>query len=706
MHPDPHWAAPTPTESRIAAMSGRESTVAGARRATPFETPVTAPGSHSRAEIHHGVEIKEQGWFHAESNRREQEQLAGIHLDHVCRAVDERHMAGLCPSARWTNDPAVFPDLRLKGTATSSGIVPFAPHDRQFFVGGALDQQASKLRETAVPGLVPDEHGCSTWVRLPSFADHEQACSLFGDAFDERRTHMGRVLQGSLDNGYLVEALQAISLRPRLARQLFYCWDSRRSIYVARLFKHGTWMRVELDDYVPVGAPSRDGSDANIPICCRSEGFPHVLWPSLAEKAYAKVHTLRCGAGSEMSPDDRGGWEAVSGGGRVEEALADLTGGVAGRFQTCDVSMDRLFLYMYELQRDTLFVCRPHELNCELHGVRLNPYYPNVVNRACVYEGKPYVQVFSGAHGVFDGGLQDISVPFGLLHCADYPETSSEGFFWMSALDFHEYFDTIFECRLVNSGDVSIRGMPPPRLPPAMPPPGAIQRLPSGCGAGGGDAQHVDGAGLPLRWFESVFANPGEVTRHSEPEFNISVPASTCPCDVVISVEQIDPRMLASSPARGTPAAVLVKVYESLDGGGANQGVYSNQLVCKSNWIPVRDSMAGFTATRGGDFKVVVELADSSVKIDRMIFRCYASKPNVRVFAATATASHALAVPSAPPAGQRLSFVGSVRPERVDRTDAPEYLNEEHDCLRKPEFDIDPGWTDLKEELQRDCSLM
>ena len=25
-----------------------------------------------------------------------------------------------------------------------------------------------------------------------------------------------------------------------------------------------------------------------------------------------------------------------------------------------------------------------------------------------------------------------------------------------SALDFHEYFDTVFECRLVNSGDVSI----------------------------------------------------------------------------------------------------------------------------------------------------------------------------------------------------------------------------------------------------------
>ena len=31
-----------------------------------------------------------------------------------------------------------------------------------------------------------------------------------------------------------------------------------------------------------------------------------------------------------------GGWEAIGGGGKVEDALADLTGGVAGRFYTKD----------------------------------------------------------------------------------------------------------------------------------------------------------------------------------------------------------------------------------------------------------------------------------------------------------------------------------------------------------------------------------
>ena len=57
------------------------------------------------------------------------------------------------------------------------------------------------------------------------------------------------------------------------------------------------------------------------------------IWPSLIEKAYAKIHTLRFSS-SAISEDDMGGWEAIGGGGKVEDALADLTGGVAGRFNT------------------------------------------------------------------------------------------------------------------------------------------------------------------------------------------------------------------------------------------------------------------------------------------------------------------------------------------------------------------------------------
>merc|ERR1719401_1045339 len=49
------------------------------------------------------------------------------------------------------------------------------------------------------------------------------SCSLFNDT--AHKTHCGRVFQGTLDNAYFVEALNAISLRPKLARRLFYAWS-------------------------------------------------------------------------------------------------------------------------------------------------------------------------------------------------------------------------------------------------------------------------------------------------------------------------------------------------------------------------------------------------------------------------------------------------------------------------------------------------
>jgi len=674
---------------------------------------------------HHGIELHDQGWFHAESNRHEQETLARIHLDVISRSVDARHAQGICPDGRWTNDPEEFPgaELRLTGTNTSNGLVPFPPHDSQFYVGRKWDPEKSRLRESGMPGHVPDLLGNSTWVRLSDMTDHSDSCHVF-DETATHRTHMGRVCQGGLDNGYFVEALQAVSLRPQLVRQLFYCWDVAKCIYIVRLYKHGTWMRVEVDDYVPVAAPSDDGSDGSAPICCRSEFFPHVLWPSLVEKAYAKMFTTR-GVMPDRSEEDRGGWEAVGGGGHVEEAMADLTGGVAGRFHTCDVTMERLFIYLYELQRDTLFVARPHRANCELHGVRLNLYYPYCVNRAAVFEGKPYIQMFSGAPSVYDGGLQDISVPYGLIHAKEYPETSSEGFFWIAALDFHEYFDTIFECRLVNSGDVSITGMPPSRLPPQLPaqfhgydrpgmmPPGmpplfgaqqfgmSTQGMgPPGSLAGAG-TQHIAFDGTPLPWYEWVHANPGEVGVHNEPEFNVTVPDHAVPCEVVCSVEQLDPRMLMTTAERIMPAPILVKVYEKVDG----RDFYSKDLVCKSNWHAVRDSMVAFTVHSGGSFKLVAELETHTV-VPRMIFRCYTSQPNVHVTAGTASFRHSVVMPTSAPKATKCTLVGCEISSRVVNKDAPVPIDQEHDSLRRPEWDVDPGWQELADEVKKDCSIM
>jgi hypothetical protein len=674
---------------------------------------------------HKKVEIHDQGWFHAESNRYEQEELASSHLRAITQAAIDRQAAGLCADGRWANDPNVFPSLGLSGSITANPLIPFPPNDQQYFIKGMYNMQMSSLRPSAVPACAHHGAESSTWVRLVDFGQHADAVHLF-DEFSGK-SHCGRVIQGALDNGYFVEALQAISMRPKLVRQLFYCWNPRRSIYIARIFKHGTWMRVEVDDYFPVGKPV-NGSDPNVPICSRSEYFPNVIWPSMIEKAYAKVHTIR-GSPSAVTPEDRGGWEALSGGGRVEEALADLTGGIAGRFRTCDVSADRLFVYIFELQRDTLFVCRVNEANCAAQGIRLNPYYPNVVNRAVHWEGGLYIQVFCGAPGVFDGGLQDITVPYSLLHCEDYPESSADGFFWITAIDFHEYFDTIFECRLVNSGDVSIPNMPPPRFSPFTFTPGdfkaenitqmAAPDMPlitppnvtaaagavpdwSNAGVAKHGAQHKAPDGSPLPWFEWVFANPGEVARINEPEFTISVPEGNCPCEIVCSVEQVDPRMNQTSPLRKSPVPILVKVYENVEG----LLYYSKELVCRSNWLPVRDAMVAFTATRGGQYKIVAEFPDGKSKVARMIFRCYSSRPNITVAAATMSMRRFLVEPLEGPKAHCLSFVGSMQPEDDHDTNRPVDLDLEMDAMRKPEWDINPNWAGLVDDVQKECAMM
>lgn len=675
---------------------------------------------------HQYVEDVGQGWFVAECFRVEQERLARVHLQAICATVDERHAMGACPEGRWVNDPEEFPVPVLSGVTID--VAPFPPHDQQFYICGQYQPETSKLTAMALPTHGMDEDGNSSWVRLVDFAPHQDACHLY-DEFTGK-THFGKVLQGALDTGYITEALQAISLRPKLARQLFYCWDQRRSVYIARLYKHGCWLRVEVDDFVPVGPPGADVS-TNVPVCARSEFFPNILWPSLAEKAYAKVHTFR-GSTSESTADDAGGWEAIGGGGTTEEAFADFTGGVAGRFRTREVTPDRLFVYIYELQRDTLFVCRPNNDTCDMHGVHLNPYYPNVVNRAVVYEGRCFIQVFCGAPGVYDGGLSDNSVPWGLINSKEYPEKTGDGFFWCTADDFHYFFDTIIECRLTNSGDVSIPGMPPPRtqgyvgggmlgIPgfmgpgaPGMPPPMGFAPMGGpmlpGVMPPGMMPALMEGRlapdGSQLMWYEWVHACADEITRHNEPEFTVRVPDDACPIEIVASVEQGDPRMGMKSPVRPAPEAILAKVYESA--GAPN--CYSVEMVCKSNWVRMRDSMVSFCCRRGGEYKIVAEFPSKRSHVPRMIFRCYSSKPGVMVSAGVATVKHLLVEPMVPPKAYKFTLNGCMTVEQMRRQglklDEPEPFDYTRDHLRKAEDDVNTGWYDFQKEVKEDCCVM
>lgn len=621
-------------------------------------------GFHPPDELpRHWVEMSEErGWYHAESGRIDGETMAKVHIQAICETVDRMHAAGQCFSKKWTNDPEVIPDHAFPS------VVPFPPDDHQLHVRTAVhDDRFEQLAQVLT--LSEDHHeeaqaSVKPWIRLPSYSQNTGAsCGLFNN---QDKTHCGRIYQGHLENAYFVEALNAISLRPKLARRLFHNWDVARGVYIVRLFKNGVWMRVEVDDFVPVRPEPEHLAGKNAPFCCRSEHFPFVLWPSLVEKAYAKANTLRIADG-----DETGGWEAVGGGGNVEEALADLTGGVAGRFYCEDVSPDRLFIYFYELQRYCLWVCRVNHGHCIKRGVRFSPISHYSINRAATYEGHCFLQIFCASEtGVHDGGLEHFTVPAELLK--RHPETIQDGFFWITIEDFQYYFDTIFECRLVNSPDVGIDLMPPPKLP------NAINPLPPGIPGPGPPPQRPVGGSPddhPL-FFETVHANSGRISEANLPEITCMLPPE--PCEVGVSLEQTDLRILQVGPSRPPHVPVKLKVFQVLEG----QNVLSEELVCKSNFLSVRDAVVVFKCNTGGMFKVLAELPRDA-EIDRMICRCYASVRHVTFNVRPNWQPSKFVTSEDPPRALKWTLIGSVQPGRLANPDCPEPLGEDLDAFRR-----------------------
>eukprot|EP00927_Polykrikos_kofoidii_P037987 TRINITY_DN3220_c0_g1_i1.p1 TRINITY_DN3220_c0_g1~~TRINITY_DN3220_c0_g1_i1.p1 ORF type:complete len:881 (-),score=142.06 TRINITY_DN3220_c0_g1_i1:427-3069(-) len=121
------------------------------------------------------------------------------------------------------------------------------------------------------------------------------------------------VVQGCLDDCYLISAISLLARDSHLIQRLFLAYEPERGRCVVRLFQNSRWKEVVVDTLVPCFhdkrlqfARSRDGSEAFVP---------------LLEKAYAKVY---------------GSYRAL-GGGNMGEALLDLTGAPVE-----DVNLDRL----------------------------------------------------------------------------------------------------------------------------------------------------------------------------------------------------------------------------------------------------------------------------------------------------------------------------------------------------------------------------
>lgn len=381
----------------------------------------------------------------------------------------------------------------------------------------------------------------------------------------------GRIYQGMLENFYLVAGMQAVAMKPWLIAQIFA--DMKFSnpsigVYILRFYKHGQWHQVVIDDAIPFDS-------AMNPLTARTEFWPSLPWPALVEKAYAKLH---------------GSWEGLSGGGHVEEVMTDLTGGCSTRFGTADVAQDRLWQYMYFLQDMCLFGCNINDKECAKRRIPMEQHYASAIFRLAKHEGVPYVCVCMSAPLIAVARMPSCRVPM----AEGYGVT--EGFVWLRIDDFVQLFDTVYECRLVNS--ISFGNLSPGWIP--------------------GEA-----------FFEEIYAFQGDVYTETSPSFLMEI--LDTPNELVLEVTQTDLRYgdAHDTPelARAMQAPLLLRFFQcSKDVSDAGGGeVY---MVHMSAWGHTRDASLSVKVMRPGKYLAMVSIP-AKYTCHRMIFRCYSTRPLV-----------------------------------------------------------------------------
>lgn len=330
-----------------------------------------------------------------------------------------------------------------------------------------------------------------------------------------------KVYQGSLDNFYFVQALCAISMKSQLVQDLFMnCAysDPNIGMHMLRFYKMGKWEQVIIDDFLPY---DQDGN----PMCCRSDDFPGNSWPSLVEKAYAKLH------GSWMALSDKGG--------DVEDVLIDLTGGCAGRFGSTDVAADRMWKYFSFLKHTTVWAVSIDQAQCSVRNIPIAKHWAAAIFDVAMHPVKniPLVGVFTSA-------------PFSSVKhfpLVDMGEEFQEfdirlGYMWLRIDDFAQLFSDVFECRLVNSDLAMIYEKIPrpignaPLRPPGRPPTGG-SRWPctdtAAWKAANPDEKFGGHASGP--WYETLWGFQGVADMAHSPSFLMHVDDDT---ELVMSIGQ------------------------------------------------------------------------------------------------------------------------------------------------------------------------
>lgn len=456
----------------------------------------------------------------------------------------------------------------------------------------------------------------------------------------------GRVYQGALEDFYLVQAMQAVSMKPQCIRDVFANMEFSNpslGLFIIRLFKHSQWMPVVIDDAIPMDHRYN-------PLCSSSEFYPSFSWPSLIEKAYAKLH---------------GSWEALGGGGHVEEAMADLTGGCASRFYTRDVAGDRLWQYLYEMNRFCCFGVSINEVECGARCIPIDKHWASSIFDVKKFQGYPYVCVCTAAPLMTVRHLPFCDVP------SDEGYGLAEGFVWLRIEDFKQLFEVVYECRLVNTyfGPPS----PGPGLPGSPFTPGY----------------------LPGAWFEEIWAYQGEIYGETAPSFLIECPQA--PVVITMEVSQTDARYsdreVEYEHGRGVQAPLLLRFFQCSREVDEQHGGEVH-LVHLSAWGHCRDAMCVVKVMQPGKFVAMVSMP-MRYQCNRMLFRTYSTLPIV--VKPTAHRAFISVAPAMPLKAMAYTLTGFPRLDKWE--DRLPEMFDEHDGKGEPLKGWRKGFKDLSERM-------
>ncbi|GAX81250.1 hypothetical protein CEUSTIGMA_g8682.t1 [Chlamydomonas eustigma] len=407
-----------------------------------------------------------------------------------------------------------------------------------------------------------------------------------------------KFLQSNMDNHQFLGALAAVSLKQDLLLDLIVSDDhAMQGAFTLQFYKHGCWHQVTVDNLLPC---LDDPDDPRVAFACSSNSGE--LWPSLLEKAYAKVH---------------GSYYALEGG-SIGDILVDLTGGVVTKYRLDTFEGKKLAKtnavwdqVCAALAGGSIIVCQGKSSRTEkaepfLGLVRGKCY--SVMEARGIPEGPLLLRLHCPwATGVWVGawsnGSHEWQLPTMQSHQSHFAESlEDDATFWIAYEDFVSFFDRLHICRLF---------------------PASWHQLTLHCGwqgpsAGGPYFYRVGGE-------ESTAQSPSS-TWCCNPQFRITVRKS---CDIIICLGQQDPRVVNRRHVKKLmrkQSIGLQVLRVPLSSLGRRWDVKNNELLQEVALTPSREASTSFRAEPDSAY-IVVPYAGKPGEEGAFVLRAFSSAP-------------------------------------------------------------------------------